>query len=97
VADLEALKIEILICSAISVEAEAAMRVAGIEVVPEICGPVDTIVKALAAGDRKLAGFHSPAGRSRGRGRGLEAATRAVPQRPARRVTVASPVKGGRK
>ncbi len=54
------LGIDALICAAVSTPLEATLWVAGIEVIPDICGTVDEIVEAFASGDKELARFRSP-------------------------------------
>jgi len=65
VARLEELAVDVLICGAISRPLEAACWVAGIEVVADICGPVDDVIGAylngsLAAGDYQSPGRADP-------------------------------------
>lgn len=57
---LTRLEVDVLICSAISWPLEANLWVAGIEVVPDICGPTDAIIAAYRAGRRDLARFQAP-------------------------------------
>ncbi len=83
-ADLEADGVEVLICAAISTEAEAAMRIAGINLISEVCGPVDTIVAAFAQGDHALEAFRSPAARFRHGSRRQATAARHHPAHPRR-------------
>lgn len=60
-AELAELGVDVLVCSAISLEMETVLRVAGVEVASEVCGPVDQIIGALATGDDALGSFRSPA------------------------------------
>ena len=50
VAKLEGLDVEVLICAAISRPLEAACWVAGVQVVPEVNGPVDDVIDAVLEG-----------------------------------------------
>jgi predicted Fe-Mo cluster-binding NifX family protein len=57
---LSTLGVDVLLCSAISWPVEAMLWVAGIEVVSDICGPIDEVIGAYRSGVRALATFHSP-------------------------------------
>jgi predicted Fe-Mo cluster-binding NifX family protein len=57
---LSALGVDVLICAAISWPAEAALWVAGVEVIPEVCGPADEVVEAYLRGGGALRHFFSP-------------------------------------
>lgn len=63
VATLSSLGVELLVCSAISPPVEAALWVAGIEVVPDICGAPAEIIAALFSSDDELERFRSPGSR----------------------------------
>jgi predicted Fe-Mo cluster-binding NifX family protein len=60
VARLEELGIDVLICAAISRPLEAAIWVAGIEVVSEICGPVEAVIEAFLDGSLEKGGYFTP-------------------------------------
>ena len=67
---LSELRVEVLICSAISRALETAVRGAGVDVIPDICGDVDEIVQAYVLGnlgDRRFACPRHSKKRSRGR------------------------------
>ena len=63
IAMMSTLGVDVLICSAISRRLEAALWVAGVEVVREVCGPVDDVVDAYLNGtlaeERLLTPAHS--------------------------------------
>lgn len=61
IATMSAIGVDVLICSAISRTLEAALWVAGIEVVSEVCGPVEDVVKAYLKGMLADASFLTPA------------------------------------
>lgn len=63
VSALAALGVDVLVCSAVSPPIEAAVWVAGVEVISDICGSPDEILEALAAGDTELSRFRSPGSR----------------------------------
>jgi predicted Fe-Mo cluster-binding NifX family protein len=65
VSTLTALSVDVLVCSAVSPPIEAAVWVSGIEVISDICGSPDDILKALASGDTELSRFRSPGSRRR--------------------------------
>jgi predicted Fe-Mo cluster-binding NifX family protein len=54
------LGVDVLICSAISWPVEAMLWAAGIDVVSDICGPVNEIIDAHLSGERDLASHRSP-------------------------------------
>jgi predicted Fe-Mo cluster-binding NifX family protein len=54
------LGVDLLICSAISLAEESALRKSHVEVISGICGPVEEIAAALAAGDVALTRFRAP-------------------------------------
>jgi predicted Fe-Mo cluster-binding NifX family protein len=60
VARLEELGIDVLICAAVSRPLEAACWVAGIEVVSEVCGPVDAVIEAYLDGSLEEGGYVTP-------------------------------------
>lgn len=60
VEELSRLGVDVLICSAVSWPVEAMLWVAGIEVISDICGPVDDIIDAHLIGYHDLARFRSP-------------------------------------
>lgn len=64
---LDALGVDLLVCSAISPALKAAVWVTGAEVISDICGSPDEIVQALAAGDADLSRFRSPGSRRKPR------------------------------
>jgi predicted Fe-Mo cluster-binding NifX family protein len=57
---IAALGIDVVICSAISLVQEAALRRSGVEVISGVCGPADAIAADFAAGDTDLARFRAP-------------------------------------
>jgi len=57
------LGVDLLVCSAISSVLEAKLWAQGVEVVSDICGSLDEIMAALAAGDADLTRFRSPGSR----------------------------------
>ena len=61
------LGVDLLVCSAISSPLEATLWVAGIEVISDICGSLDEIIAALAAGDNELERYRSPGNRPKPR------------------------------
>ena len=63
VSTLIALGVEVLVCSAVSPPIEAAVWLAGVEVISDICGSPDEILAALAAGDTQLSRCRSPGSR----------------------------------
>ena len=60
---------DVLICSAIAPSTESMLRLAGVEVISDICGPPERIAEAYAAGDSTLAAFRAPGPRESGGGR----------------------------
>jgi len=60
VATLWGLGVDVVVCGAISRELEAALWVAGIEVVAEICGPVDRVIDAFLRGVLAEGAYFSP-------------------------------------
>jgi len=73
---LDALGVDLLVCSAISPAVESAVWVLGVEVMSDICGSPDEIVQALAAGDAELSGFRSPGSRKKPRRSTARSSTR---------------------
>jgi predicted Fe-Mo cluster-binding NifX family protein len=59
-AGLEALGIDLLICSAISPALEAVLWVSGIEVIADVCGSPPGIATSFARGDTSLDDFRTP-------------------------------------
>ena len=59
-AALSQLGVNLLICSAISTPLESVLRSSGVDVVPDVCGSVDEILKAVMAGDTSLGKFRTP-------------------------------------
>ena len=57
---LRDLAASVLICAAISTQLESLVWVSGIHVVADICGPVEAVARAFAAGDTTLEAFRSP-------------------------------------
>jgi predicted Fe-Mo cluster-binding NifX family protein len=57
---LSELGVEVLICSAISRALEAIAWRAGVEVIPDICGDVDEVIKAYLLGNLADTRFASP-------------------------------------
>jgi predicted Fe-Mo cluster-binding NifX family protein len=57
---LAKLGVDLLICSAISTSLESTLWMAGVEVIPDICGTVDEIITAYSNGETSLAKFRSP-------------------------------------
>jgi predicted Fe-Mo cluster-binding NifX family protein len=57
---LAKLGVDLLICSAISTSLESTLWMAGVEVIPDICGTVDEIITAYSKGETALAKFRSP-------------------------------------
>jgi predicted Fe-Mo cluster-binding NifX family protein len=66
-AGLEALGIDLVICSAISPALEAVLWVAGVEVVADICGSPTGIATSFARGDAALDDFRCPGSANRRR------------------------------
>ncbi len=60
-AGLSAMGVEVLLCSAISRALETDLRAVGIEVVSEVCGPVDDVLHAYLNGDLADGRLHTPA------------------------------------
>jgi predicted Fe-Mo cluster-binding NifX family protein len=79
------LEVDLLVCSAISAPLEAILWVSGIEVISDICGSPDEIIRAIAAGDNELGRFRSPGSRGRSKrspvGRGFEISRGSEPPR----------------
>jgi predicted Fe-Mo cluster-binding NifX family protein len=73
---LDALGVDLLVCSAISPAVESAVWVLGVEVISDICGSQNAIVQALAAGDEELSRFRSPGSRKKPRRPTIRASTR---------------------
>ncbi len=59
-AGLEALGIDLLICSAISPALEAVLWVSGVEVIADVCGSPPGIAASFARGDSSLDDFRAP-------------------------------------
>lgn len=59
-ASLEALGIDVVICSAISAALEAVLWVSGVEVIADVCGSPEGIAASFARGDSTLDDFRSP-------------------------------------
>lgn len=70
------LGVDVLICSAISTASVSMLRLAGIEVIPGICGAPERAVAAYAAGDAVLSEFRAPGLRAARRGRAVPASNR---------------------
>lgn len=66
---------DVLICGAVSRPLATALRVAGVEVIPQVCGAVDEVLGAYLSGQLESAAYLMPGccgrGRLRGRGRGF--------------------------
>jgi len=60
VATLWKLGIDVVICGAVSRQLEAALWVAGMDVIPEICGPVDPVIRAFLRGSLAEGTYFSP-------------------------------------
>lgn len=60
VADLWKLGVDVVICGAVSRQLEATLRLAGIDVVSEICGPTDSVIDAFVRGALPDSAFLSP-------------------------------------
>lgn len=60
VATLWELGVDVVICGAVSRQLEAALWVAGIEVVAEICGPVERVIEAFLRGVLADGAYFSP-------------------------------------
>jgi len=63
------LGVDVLICSAISIESASMLRLAGIEVIAGICGAAERVVAAYASGDAILSEFRVPGNRAPRRNR----------------------------
>jgi predicted Fe-Mo cluster-binding NifX family protein len=61
------LGVDVVICGAVSNQLEAALWVAGIEVIPEICGPVDMVIHAFFRGELAEGDYFSPCHSDRSR------------------------------
>ena len=59
-AALSQLGVNLLICSAISTPLESVLRSSGVDVVSDVCGSVDEILKAVMSGDTSLGTFRTP-------------------------------------
>lgn len=57
---LTRLGVDVLVCAAICWPTAAVLHAAGIEVISEVCGPTDEIVRALCNGSKDLRRFLSP-------------------------------------
>jgi predicted Fe-Mo cluster-binding NifX family protein len=68
VARLEEQSVDVLICGAISRPLEATCWVAGIEVLSEVCGPVDDVIEAYLNGSLGRQQYLSPGHAGRGPG-----------------------------
>jgi predicted Fe-Mo cluster-binding NifX family protein len=53
-------EVEVLICAGISARLESLLWVFGITVIADVCGPIERIAAAYAAGDTALSRFRSP-------------------------------------
>lgn len=73
---LSRLGVNLLICSAISTPLEAVLKSSGVDVVPDVCGRVDDILKAIISGDTSLADFRAPGKYWRQRLRSKQASAR---------------------
>jgi len=58
--DLRGLGVEVVICSAVTPSLEALLWVSGVEVISDVCGRPEEIVRAFAAGDTALDRFRAP-------------------------------------
>jgi predicted Fe-Mo cluster-binding NifX family protein len=65
---LSSLGVDVLICAAISWPLETTLWLAGVEVIAEVCGPVDEVIGAYLRGSTALKQFHSPGHRKHDRG-----------------------------
>jgi predicted Fe-Mo cluster-binding NifX family protein len=54
------LGVDLLICSGIAAGTRSMLRLAGVDVLADICGPPESIVAAYAAGNAALSQFHAP-------------------------------------
>ena len=52
--------VDLVICSAISSSAHAALSLSGVEVITDVCGQSRRVVKAYAAGSTDLSDFRVP-------------------------------------
>ncbi len=66
-ATLSILAVDVVLCSALSRTLETALRAVGIEVVREVCGPVDEVVQAYVNGTLAEERFLTPASTRRPR------------------------------
>ena len=57
---LAKLGVDLVICSAISTSLESTLWIRGVEVISDICGTVDEIVRAYLEGATALESFRSP-------------------------------------
>jgi len=57
---LSNLRVDVLICAAISPDLETTLLDAGVEVISDKCGPAALIADAYLNGDKALRRFHSP-------------------------------------
>ena len=57
---LAELGVNLLVCSAISTPLETVLKSSGVDVVPNVCGSVDEILKAIISGDASLGDFRTP-------------------------------------
>ena len=73
---LDALGVDLLVCSAISPAVESAVWVLGVEVISDICGSPDEIFQALADGGAELDRFRSPGSRKKPRRSTARSSTR---------------------
>jgi predicted Fe-Mo cluster-binding NifX family protein len=81
VAELSHYAVNVLICGAISRPLEALVQAAGIHVIPQICGPVEDVLRAFIAGRLDDRAFLMPGCRGRRR-RGWRGAQRGRHPRP---------------
>jgi len=54
------LGVDVVICGAVSRQLEAALWVAGIDVISEICGPVDMVIRTFLRGALSEGTYFSP-------------------------------------
>ena len=54
------LRVDVLICGAISQPLQAALLHAGVRVLPEICGPIEEVIRAFIAGNLHESDFRMP-------------------------------------
>jgi len=64
------LGVQVLICGAVSWPLEEALMSAGVQVFPQVCGPVEDVLRAYLSGRLKDEAFRMPGCRGQRRGRG---------------------------